>query len=183
MPATKARHWSAETLRAARRASGTSRYSVSKSSDTAISDVRKIRFKAVSGTPPKANAETRTPVSTTALGLAMLSRVLRPSNFPDGGVDVLRRKSRTAESLTRDAQSGFQSIFGREGLKDVFLGRDWTRAGLHGPLSLSLSRARVKFTHALSAATATSRAVMDSPPLTLGTVAGEVLLKVVDWRE
>jgi len=80
------------------------------------------------GVPPNANAETRTPVSTTTRGLARSARAESPSHAPHRIVDVLGGELRTAEGRLGHTQRGIEARLRGERGEHVLLGVDPRRA-------------------------------------------------------
>src|SRR3989304_2412414 len=70
------------------------------------------------GMPPKTNAETSTPVSTTTL---ILFRVGLSPDRLDSLVDVLHRQAGIFERLARDPESRIEPVLGRKHREDIIL--------------------------------------------------------------
>ena len=121
IPVKRAVHWSGLILPSARSSPGTSRYSSSRSAETKIRAVRATPVSARRGAPPNANAETRTPVSTTTRVLRLARRVEPSPHLPCCCPDVGCCERAPLERRAGQAQGRFQSLARGESREDELL--------------------------------------------------------------
>src|SRR3989304_1950752 len=127
-------------LRLLARTAGTSRYSFRRSGETKIWAAAPAFPTASLGVPPKAKAETSTPVSMTSL---FLCRVGFSPDRLDGVLDVLHRQIGSFKGRLGHAEGRVKAFLRSEDGEDVILGGDFYRGRFHGSPFLSGCRMSV----------------------------------------
>src|SRR3972149_2690536 len=130
MPAMRAMNWRLSIFPLFARTAGTSRYSFRRSGETKIRSSATAFRTASLGVPPKAKAETSTPVSMTSL---FLCRVGFSPDRLDGVLDVLHRQIGSFKGRLGHAGGRAKAVLRSEDGEDVILGGDFYRCRSHGP--------------------------------------------------
>ncbi len=129
MPAMRAMNWRLSIFPLFARTAGTSRYSFRRSGETKIRSSATAFRTASLGVPPKAKAETSTPVSMTSL---FLCRVGFSPDRLDDVFDVLQRQVGSFKCRLGHAEGRVETFLRSEDREDVILGGDLYRCRSHG---------------------------------------------------